>query len=64
VSDTLESSSDIEVLQNFESDSDVEVLEIIDVDATFHLPLLNNSQEAAAKAFLSSKPREITLIQG
>ena len=56
--------SDMEVLENVESDSEVEVLEIIDVEATFHLPLLNQSQEAAAKAFLTSKPREITLIQG
>jgi hypothetical protein len=64
VPETLDSNSDVEVLENVDSDSDVEVLEIIDVDATFQLPLLNYSQEAAAKAFLSSKPREITLIQG
>jgi hypothetical protein len=62
--DNLESSNEVEMLENIESDNDVEVLEIVDVEATFHLPLLNKSQESAAKAFLSSKPREITLIQG
>jgi hypothetical protein len=46
------------------SDSDCEMLEVIDVEATFQLPRLNHSQEAAAQAFLSSKPQEITLIQG
>ena len=50
--------------EDFEADSDCEILEVIDVESAFHLPLLNHSQEAAAKAFLSSKSREITLIQG
>lgn len=47
-----------------ESDSDCEMLEVIDVEATFQLPRLNHSQEAAATAFLSSKQQEITLVQG
>ncbi|KAL3920442.1 MAG: hypothetical protein SGILL_003261 [Bacillariaceae sp.] len=50
--------------EDVESDSDCEILEVIDVESAFHLPRLNHSQEAAAKAFLASSPGEITLIQG
>jgi hypothetical protein len=62
--DEVLDSSDRELLDDVESDDEVEVLETVDVESTFHLPLLNDSQKAAAKSFLDSKPREITLIQG
>ena len=50
--------------EELEADSDCEILEVIDVESAFHLPLLNHSQEAAARAFLSSKTGEVTLVQG
>ncbi|KAG7364770.1 DNA helicase [Nitzschia inconspicua] len=67
--DVAMESSDVNAEGNEEpdpvsSEDEVEVLEIIDVDSTFHMPRLNQSQQAAANAFLHSNPREITLIQG
>lgn len=47
-----------------ESISDCEVLEIVDLEATFQIPRLNEKQEQAANAFLDSKSDTITLVQG
>jgi len=47
-----------------DSSSDCEVLEIIDLEATFQIPRLNEMQEKAANAFLKSKSDTISLVQG
>jgi hypothetical protein len=47
-----------------DSSSDCEVLEIVDLEATFQIPRLNEKQEQAANAFLDSKSDTITLVQG
>ena len=47
-----------------DSSSDCEVLEIVDLEATFQIPRLNEMQEKAAAAFLKSKSDTISLVQG
>lgn len=47
-----------------DSSSDCEVLEIVNLEATFQIPRLNEMQERAASAFLCSKSDTITLVQG
>mmetsp|Transcript_54700 Transcript_54700/g.59327 ORF Transcript_54700/g.59327 Transcript_54700/m.59327 type:complete len:350 (+) Transcript_54700:294-1343(+) len=47
-----------------DSSSDCEELEIVNLEATFQIPRLNEMQEKAASAFLGSKSDTITLVQG